>query len=325
MRKALLTILATVPLFLGSCVATETIKINGELEQTIEVFSPYTDPGVTFPQDKYQLIVSGKVNNEILGKYRIVYSIYSKDGELVKELNRFVNVVDTKSPTFEQKQGQEYYVGIVYKASDFITYSDNYDAQSNILVSPAEFAFTRSGTKDVSFQLTDKSGNATNATFAITPKFDFEELAKDVSSKDRSVSYTTSQAGEAGTMIDIRFGHDFSTTKSLSYYVNSGSLHYLEQYPSGLGTYASIQVSAEFGNFASANLSFHVSDSGAFSVGFATIDATKTSGFVSSFSSTINNIDLQESAMLEECNRNLGSVLTNFHTYMENTMHLDIY
>ena len=79
------------------------------------------------------------------------------------------------------------------------------------------------------------------------------------------------------------------------------------------------------GDFDNASISFHISGIGsAYSAGFATIDATQQSVAVSSFRSTINDLNLDTSKMIEELNLNLNIVLNNFQKYMKNTLHLEL-
>ena len=57
-----------------SATTSTEIFINGVLEETVEVFTEYHDPGVSCP-DKYTLIVEGKVNSKFLGRQQIKYYI----------------------------------------------------------------------------------------------------------------------------------------------------------------------------------------------------------------------------------------------------------
>jgi len=72
-------------------------------------------------------------------------------------------------------------------------------------------------------------------------------------------------------------------------------------------------------------INYHISGSGgAYSTGFSNIDATAKSVTVSAFRSVINNLSLDESAMLAELNSNLPTVLSHFHDYFENTLNLEL-
>jgi hypothetical protein len=56
----------------------EKIYINGNVEETIEVNTTYEDKGIVYP-DGYTLIKKGNVNSSNLGKYELIYSVYSAD------------------------------------------------------------------------------------------------------------------------------------------------------------------------------------------------------------------------------------------------------
>ena len=117
---------------------------------------------------------------------------------------------------------------------------------------------------------------------------------------------------------------NISSGKSFSYY-DSGSLHYIETVTTQLGKRASIQISAHYGDFDNADISFHISGvDDEYSVGFATVDATQQSVSVNSFYSTINNLNLDTNKMIGELNLNLNTVINNFQAYMNSTLHLEL-
>ena len=120
----------------SACSSNENkIFINGNVEETIEVNTTFEDKGVSYPKD-LTLITDGSIDTSRLGRQQIKYKVYSSDGELVKELHRFVTVVDTTAPTYIATDTKTYYVGFNYTVNDFISeYSDNYNNQSTILIS----------------------------------------------------------------------------------------------------------------------------------------------------------------------------------------------
>ena len=299
----------------------EVIRVNGELEETIEVFGEYVDKGVTYPKDRYELIIEGGVTNSVLGKYKIKYLLYTKEGELKKELHRFVNVVDTTAPTYEPVNGKTYYVGMGYSISDIITFSDNYYQAKDIVSSLDTVYFTREGQKKISFTLTDGSKNKTNVELSLTPSFDFYELARKVASS----SVSTGNNGQS-EYVRIMISNMSGASQEMWYYLETKSLHYTLREYSSLGNYGSVQISAKFGNFSKADLTYNVSgDFGEYKAGFATIDATKTDASITSFTSTTGTFHADENRMIEECNSKLPSALRLFHKYMDETLHLDIY
>lgn len=322
MKKSLLFFVPILVLTLSACnpAQQETIAIKGALEETIEVKTEYVEKGVTYPEDKYNLVTTGTVDTNHLGRYELVYSLYTSEGELYKELHRFVNVVDTTAPTFVEATTNGFYAGITYELSDFVaSYSDNYDANYTITVSENTFLYTAPGEYNVSISFTDSSNNVANFNKTITVELDAVKLLEYVY-RNQPTKITTTTSGTVGTYTRVQI----DTNRSFIYYHGS-TMHYLQNVSTSLGTRASIQISAEYGAFNNANIDYHISGSGsAYSTGFANINALQDSVTVSSFRSTINNLNLDVNAMLSELNANLPAVLADFHSYFENTLHLEL-
>ena len=319
-KRVIVGTLGTI-LLLGSCGENKTdvrdsIYINGDVEQTVEVNTTYNDPGVTYPEN-YTLIKSNDISTKYLGKQEIVYQIYSKDGELVKEMHRFVNVVDTTAPTYIANNNV-IYAGISYDITDFITYQDNYDSVDKITLSRSSVKFNTSGEQLVDFVLTDTSGNKATYSKKVNVQLDIIKLLNEVYKYSYKLTTTTMSTGGTYTNVNI------SSSSSFSYFSNTKSIHYLKNVTTSLGTSASIQISSTYGNFNKASVTYHIDGSDSkYSVGFATIDATKEGVVkVSSFSSTINNLNLSTTSMLEELNNNLSATLTDFQIYMNSTLGL---
>lgn len=290
----------------------DRIFINGKIDNTIEVKTSFNDEGVTYPKDKYTLITKGKVDTNKIGEYELLYSVYSSDGVLVKEMHRFVNVVDTQAPTYTENTSiSDYMAGKEYKLSDFISsYTDNYD--SNIAVSKNTFVFYP-GSNTISVSFTDSSNNISIYTKNINATIDMWNLIMD-SFPATSITTTTTSIGS--NYINARI----DSNTSISYF-DSGTLHFSKTVTTSLGTRASIQISSRYGQFNSANVNYHVSGSGTeYSVGFATINALDTNSQVARFTSTINDLNLDTNKMLEELNAQLPEILALFHTVMNDVL-----
>lgn len=318
MKKVSLIILLLIfMLCLTSCEASkDKIYIIGNVEETIEVNSTYEDKGIAYPES-YTLITKGEVDATHIGKYQIIYSVYSSDGELVKEVNRFVNVIDTTAPRVIEKREIELYVGINYTAQDFIEYSDNYD--SKLSVSPEKICFNEDGINDVCFEIQDSSGNKAVFSKKVDVKFDFVKLVEEV------YKYSSSKISKNESMNYTRVS--IETGKSISYFGDTtDSIHYLENVTTSLGKSASIQISAKYGEFDNANISFHISGSSSsvYSVANATIDATIENGAISNYRLMINNLGLDSNAVLEELTANISTIINNFQTYMAETLHIKV-
>jgi len=256
----------------------------------------------------------------VIRRQEIKYKVYSSDGVLVKEMHRFVTVVDTEAPTFVEIKDKTYYVGVNYTVDDFVSeYSDNYDKKYLIAVSEKNFVFTREGMHGVEIVFKDSSENSTVYTTNIYAILDIEKLLYEVY-KDQPYMVTSGETGNGSRYTKVRI----DSQKSFSYY-DSGSLHYLETVTTDLGTSASIQISSKHEEFDNADISFHISGIGdSYSVGFATIYATMQSVNIDDFRSTINGLNLEADEMLLELNQNINSALANFQDYMKNTLHLEL-
>lgn len=316
MKKKFLTMGLTLLLgfsLLSSCDGNR-IKINGAVHINVEVGDVYEDEGVSFP-DKYTMVKTGEVNTTKLGTYELNYSIFTNNGELVKELYRFVNVVDTQKPTYVEADSQTFYAGIRYTINDFLTdYRDNYDSKSKLTIEPSEgFRFEEEGTKEVEITITDTSGNQSIFSKSINVILDFENLIDNIY-KGQIGKITKGSTGIGSNYVRVTI--DYNT--SFSYY-DSGSIHFLKSFSSNLGTRASIQISGTYGELDNASLNYHISGTGnTYSVGFITFNAlTDYDTLVfNSFRSSINNLNLNEQDMLDEMNPRTLGVLQEFKAYV---------
>ena len=318
--KSFLSILLVICLLMSfSACDSQSISIKGDVEETVEVHSAYEDKGVSHPKN-YTLITAGKVNTSRLGKQTIKYSVYSPDGELVKEMYRFVTVVDTTAPTYTVASEKTYYVGANYTVDDFIAdYSDNHDDKSKITVSSNDLTFMSVGQHAVEITFTDSSNNSTTYTTNINTVLDIAQLLSGVGEKlDYDVHHSDTDYGYYTSVY-------INSNQSVSYW-DSGSLSYMETVPTSLGFRAYIYIAADYGEFDKARVTINIDGkwTTAYSSGSATINAMKESVKVYKFSSTINKLELDTDAMLAELNQNLNTVLNNFKTLMKDTFYLEL-
>lgn len=319
MRKKL-SILCVVGLLLGlsSCKTGKAkdeieIYINGTVEETIEVNTSFVDKGVVYP-DGYTLIKEGDVDDKHLGTYHIFYLVYSPDGELAKELHRYVNVVDTTSPVYTKKSPIDLYAGFTYEVSDFVEYSDN--SNDIIDVTPSTVTFSRSGYNFVSFTLKDSSGNTTVFSQSVNVKFDLLKIIEEVY-KNNPEKITKHESIH-------HIAVEISSEKSFSYYSDFESIHYYEKVRTSLGSSAEIQISAKYGGFDLASISFRIYGSGGYSVASANVDARISDGQIKYFELFKNDLNLDQNAVSDELNEILPTVLNNFAKYMNDVLSLDV-
>ena len=307
-------------LLLSSCSSISKIKINGPVHFVLEVGEKFVDQGVTYPE-KYTMIKTGEVNEFKLGTYELKYAIFTGEGELVKELFRFVNVVDTQKPTYTEADLLTFYAGIKYTVDDFLEdYSDNYDAKHRLIIEPSDvFYFKDAGREDFEITISDLSGNQTTFKTTINVVLDFEVLIDNIyANQFFVVSKGTTGIGSKYVRVDI------DSTTSFSYY-DSGSVHFLKNFSSNLGSRASIQISGTYGELNKARLNYHVSGTGnTYSAGFITFNALLDYDDLNFnyFDNAINDLNLREQDMLDEMNPRVLGVLTEFKEYFDETLHL---
>jgi hypothetical protein len=147
-----------------------TILLNGPDTVFLEVFDIYQDQGATATNSALedvsdQLVVTNNVNNQVLGNYTVVYSIFSAQG-FTYTASRVVVVVDTKAPVIRSKINRDtihHDLGRPFVNDSHIVITDNY---WNIPVSNV----TRTGNIHIfipgiytlRYNVADSSGNVAN-------------------------------------------------------------------------------------------------------------------------------------------------------------------
>ena len=156
-------------------ILTPTIKLNGSKNIEVEVFGEYVELGATsklFNKDYTDKIsISGSVNTEKLGKYKIKYSIKLKYLKKEKTIARIVSVVDNIPPTLELLGNKDIslYVGDVYKEYGYNA-SDNYDEEIPFVEITNNIDNTKEGEYEVIYVIRDSSGNEASDIRKVTFK-----------------------------------------------------------------------------------------------------------------------------------------------------------
>ena len=144
------------------------IKLNGK-DQTIEVYSKYKELGAKVSGTKNKYKITGKVNTNKLGTYKIIYKVSSL--KTTKKITRTIKVVDKTKPVItltgadiELYQNQDYQEP-GYKAED------NYDKDVTDKVkidNPVDK--TKVGEYKIKYTVTDSSKNKTTVERNVTVK-----------------------------------------------------------------------------------------------------------------------------------------------------------
>ena len=298
----------------------DEIFINGTVEETIEVNAEYVDRGVNCPET-YTVITQGSVNTAQFGTYQLKYLVYSDAGEEVKVLYRYIHVADSTPPAYvEGQKTPALYAGFTYSVNDFLEeYTDNYQ-NGGVSVEPSSVLFTTPGSHEIQFTLSDSSGNQTVYKKTVDVELDMLALLNEVYKETPSkISTNDTSMGYTHTNVSI------DSETNLGYF-GSGSIHFSQEIETSLGKYATIQISAKYGEFSEASVTFHVSNFGGtdYSAGSATIDVFKNNVTVKKYDWTINKLSLDEQDMLAELNEHINTVIANFHDYMNNTLHIEV-
>jgi M6 family metalloprotease-like protein len=136
--------------------------MNGESSMTVEVFDSYTDPGIQFSgdgADEAYYVVSGSVDTDALGTYRLTYDLYSGTDEWIGTLVRDVDVVDTTPPeiVLNGEDAMTLEVGSTF-LDPGVTVFDNYELAGDVLVTGSVDSDTV-GTYTLYYSIFDGSGN----------------------------------------------------------------------------------------------------------------------------------------------------------------------
>ena len=117
------------------------ITISGDISMTLEVFSAFTDPGVTVT-DNYDtslsltsahVVVTGTVDISSVGVYTLAYNVTDSCGNQALTKYRYVTIEDTTIPVITLIDSS-YIIHEVYTSfiDPGVTVTDNYDSSSSL-------------------------------------------------------------------------------------------------------------------------------------------------------------------------------------------------
>ena len=145
------------------------ISLDGDNPMTLEVGTPYVEPGATALDDDEgdltnQIQISGTVDENQLGQSNIVYTVEDSNGNITNA-TRIVNVVDTTPPVLVLDNASIITIEVFspeYVDQTEFTYTDNFDqniSDSDVIVTD-NINENVVGNYSISFNLSDASGNA---------------------------------------------------------------------------------------------------------------------------------------------------------------------
>jgi hypothetical protein len=142
------------------------ITLSGDNPVTLEVGTPYVEPGYT-ASDTYDgditgnVVVTGTVNHAIPGSYILRYNVSDSSGNPAQEKTRTVNVVDSVAPviTLSGDNPVTLEVGTPYAEPGYSA-SDNYDGDISVaVVITGSVDHTFPGSYSLKYNVQDSSGN----------------------------------------------------------------------------------------------------------------------------------------------------------------------
>lgn len=145
------------------------LTLNGLAIDTVEVFTPYTDLGVTATDNFWkplQVFTLNNVNTRELGRYTIVYTVTDGSGNGPVTISRTVDVVDRQAPQAQLVGSNSITHQVNTKFQDYgVTASDNYDRQVTTTTSGSFYnTFANgfasdTGVFEIVYTVSDNSGN----------------------------------------------------------------------------------------------------------------------------------------------------------------------
>lgn len=142
------------------------ITLNGDHSVEVEVGTNYKDEGANarfrFQDYNDQIVVKSDVDTKKLGTYHITYTFEKYD----KKVKREVKVVDTKAPKIKLK-GKK--LMRIFENAKFVDPGveaiDNNDGDvTSQVIQKGKVDTTHTGTYNISYQVTDSSGNSSKVT-----------------------------------------------------------------------------------------------------------------------------------------------------------------
>lgn len=138
-------------------------SLNGEEEILCEIYKEYTDPGVTVRVGNRdltdKLTVSNEVNTDVIGAYKVCYSLEYKNK--IYSIERLVNVIDTEKPELTLVGEAEINIAKEENYNELgVTIKDNYDSELEYSSEKTPF---EDGFK-IEYSCADSSGNVAKIT-----------------------------------------------------------------------------------------------------------------------------------------------------------------
>jgi len=146
--------------------APPVITLSGENPMTLELGTPYAEPGYSATDNDDgnltgEVVVTGSVDHMVVGSYILHYNVSDSSGNPAEEKTRTVDITDTRPPviTLEGDNPVTVECGTPYQEPGY-TATDNYDGDitENVVIKGA-VDHTYPGSYALKYDVEDSSGN----------------------------------------------------------------------------------------------------------------------------------------------------------------------
>ena len=217
-------------------VTVPTASLNGKEVDTIEVYSSYTDPGLTALDlaDSLNLnivIDRSKFDTLSLGEKQIVYTISDQSGNFV-QLTRTIWVIDSQLPVLALNGNATDTIDVFSTYNDpGVTASDNF--WTSLSVNSGSNVNTRElGTYTITYSVTDGSGNGPVTVSRTVIVVDREAPKATLIGSDVVKHQVNTQLSDLGVTASDNYDRQVSIAKSGTFYTT-----FADGFASDTGTY----------------------------------------------------------------------------------------
>jgi len=155
---------------IGDSIAPK-VTLNGANPEVVDVFSKYTDQGITVVENhEYTTVTSGTWtgSTDVLGTFDLLYTVTDKAGNKV-DVTREIQVVDRVAP--ELASASTIYIPrwTAFDAATDVSFEDNYYASTELTVSVVsdDVDINSIGNYTVEYEVSDPSGNKRSITVPV--------------------------------------------------------------------------------------------------------------------------------------------------------------
>jgi len=165
----------------------------GKEEINVEYGEEFIDPGIFIYSETIKPYISlvSDVNPQKVGSYTVNYTLNYSPLKSKKNIQRKVNIIDTKAPILEIEGNKEIYIspGEAFKIPKY-TAIDNYDGDITKKVDVyTNVDNSKKGSYKITFTVTDSSGNTSTNYVDVVVQEKFEHTYIEISISEQKLNY----------------------------------------------------------------------------------------------------------------------------------------